>query len=102
MSMTIRQAAGQVYNICDEPVLSELEWQEEIAIQAKWPRKFVVLPRERTPEYLLQPGNTAQHVVVSSDKIRAELGYKEPVDPHEALRRTIAWEQSHPPARVDL
>jgi nucleoside-diphosphate-sugar epimerase len=101
LAATSDQAAGQVYNVCDEPVLSELEWQAGIAIQAKWPGKFAVLSRERTPKHLLQPGNAAQHVVVSSDKIRAELRYKEPVDQDEALRRTIAWEQSHPPARVD-
>jgi nucleoside-diphosphate-sugar epimerase len=101
LAATSDQAAGQVYNVCDEPVLSELEWQAAIARQAKWAGKFVVLPREQTPEHLLQPGNAAQHVVVSSDKIRAELRYKEPVDQDEALRRTIAWEQSHPPARFD-
>jgi hypothetical protein len=28
------------------------------------------------------------------------LNYKEPVDQDEALRRTIAWEQNHPPAVV--
>jgi nucleoside-diphosphate-sugar epimerase len=60
-----------------------------------------VLPRERTPEHLLQPGNAAQHVVVSSTKIRTELHYKEPIDQEEALRRTIAWEQKHPPAMVN-
>jgi nucleoside-diphosphate-sugar epimerase len=100
LAATSNQAAGQVYNICEEPVLSDLEWQEKIAAQAKWTGKIVVLPRERTPEHLLQPGNAAQHIVVSSKKIRAELHYNEPVDQDEALRRTIAWEQDHPPAMV--
>jgi nucleoside-diphosphate-sugar epimerase len=101
LAATSDQAAGRVYNVCDEPVLSELEWQAKIATQAKWAGKVVVLPRERTPEHLLQPGNAAQHVVVSSKKIRTELHYKEPVDQDEALRRTIAWEQNHPPAMVN-
>jgi nucleoside-diphosphate-sugar epimerase len=102
LAATSAQAAGRVYNVCDEPALSELEWQARIATQAKWPGKVVVLPRERTPKHLLQPGNAAQHVVVSSKKIRDELHYKEPVDQEEALRRTIAWEQNHPPASVNL
>lgn len=101
LAATSDQAVGRVYNVCDEPVLSELEWQTRIAAQAKWPGKLVVLPRERTPKHLLQPGNAAQHVVVSSEKIRTELQYKEPVGLDEALRRTIAWEQNHPPARVN-
>lgn len=99
LAATSDQAAGRIYNVCDEPVLSELEWHAKIATQAKWPGKVVVLPRERTPKHLLQPGNAAQHVVVSSEKIRTELHYKEPVDQDEALRRTIAWEQNHSPIR---
>ena len=102
LAATSEHAAGRVYNVCEEPVLSELAWQKRIAAQAKWQGEFVVLPRERTPKHLLQPGNAAQHVVISSERIRAELGYKEPVDPDEALRRTITWEQDNPPAMIDF
>ncbi len=101
LAATSDQAAGRVYNVCDEPVLSELEWQAKIATQANWAGKVVVLAREQTPKHLPQAGNAAQDVVVSSKKIRAELNYKEPVDQDEALRRTIAWEQNHPPAVVN-
>ncbi|MGA7524067.1 MAG: NAD-dependent epimerase/dehydratase family protein [Acidobacteriaceae bacterium] len=102
LAATLEHAAGRIYNVCDEPVSSELAWQKRIAAQTEWQGEFVVLPRERTPKHLLQPGNAAQHVVVSSERIRAELSYKEPVDPDEALRRTIAWEQSNPPAVIEL
>jgi nucleoside-diphosphate-sugar epimerase len=47
------QAAGRTYNICEEPTLTELAWQEKIARHVHWPGKFVVLPRERTPKHLL-------------------------------------------------
>jgi nucleoside-diphosphate-sugar epimerase len=69
LAATSDQAAGRIYNICDEPSLSELEWQTAIAKQMNWPGKFVVLSRERVPKHLLQPGNAAQHVVVSSERI---------------------------------
>jgi nucleoside-diphosphate-sugar epimerase len=101
LAATSERAVGRVYNVCEEPALSELEWQTRIAAQAKWPGRIVVLPRERTPKHLLQPGNAAQHVVVSSARIRAELHYEETVDQDEALRRTIAWEQDNPPVRVN-
>jgi nucleoside-diphosphate-sugar epimerase len=101
LAATSEQAGGRVYNVCEEPALSELEWQTRIAAQAKWPGRIFVLPRERTPKHLLQPGNAAQHVVVSSARIRAELHYEETVDQDEALRRTIAWEQNNPPVRVN-
>jgi nucleoside-diphosphate-sugar epimerase len=100
LAATSDQAAG-VYNVCEEPTLSELEWQKSIATQAQWPGTFVVLPRERTPKHLLQPGNAAQHAVVSSKRIRAELHYKELVEVDEAVRRTIVWEHNNPPRVIN-
>jgi|SRR5215469_1821622 len=98
---TSEKAAGRVYNICDEPTLSELAWQTRIARQARWSGKFVVLPRERTPRHLLQPGNAAQQIVASSERIRTELDYQEIVDIDEAIRRTIAWEKNNPPTTIN-
>jgi hypothetical protein len=40
-------------------------------------------------------------VVASSDRIRTGLGYEEPVEIEEAIRRTIAWEQQNPPSTVN-
>ena len=101
LAATSDQAAGRVYNICEEPSLSELEWQSRIARQTDWSGKMVVLPRERTPLHLLQPGNVAQHFVASSERIRAELGYREVVGSEEAIRRTIAWERQNPPRNIN-
>ena len=56
---------------------------------------------ERTPKHLLQPGNAAQHIVAGSERIRAELRYEKPVDIHEAMSRTIAWEQNNPPSTIN-
>jgi len=95
------QAAGRIYNICQEPSVAELEWQEKIAEQMQWRVKFVVLTRERTPKHLLLPGNAAQHVVVSSGRIRRELGYAEPVEIDEGIRRTVAWERANPPYMIE-
>jgi hypothetical protein len=39
--------------------------------------------------------------VASSERIRAELGYEEPVEIDEAIRRTIAWEQKNPPSTIN-
>jgi len=101
LAATSDQAAGHIYNVCDEPTISELAWQMRIAKEMAWTGKFVVLPREQTPKHLLQPGNAAQHVVCSSARIRAELGYKEPVAIDEAIRRTAAWEQTNEPRSIN-
>ena len=101
LAATSNQAAGRVYNICEEPTVSELAWQKKIAEQLKWPGEFVVLPREQTPKHLLQPGNAAQHVVASSERIRTELGYREAIGIEEAIHGTAAWEQENPPRTIN-
>ena len=90
-------ARGRIYNVCDNPTFSELEWARNIAEELQWHGEFMVLPVERTPPHLLRPGNAAQHWTASSARIRRELGYREPVSLHKAMRKTIAWERENPP-----
>jgi nucleoside-diphosphate-sugar epimerase len=97
LAATDLRAAGRIYNVCEEPPFSELEWARKIAAEMHWRGEFVVLPMERTPRHLLQPGNYAQHWTASSARIRRELGYAEPVTMEEAIRQTIAWEKENPP-----
>src|SRR5438876_11479735 len=49
---------------------------------------------------ILVPGNFRQHGIASSNKIRQELGFQEPVSIADAIRRTIAWEKENPPAEI--
>src|SRR5438445_709191 len=94
------RAVGEIYNVAEEPAFYELEWARHMAAQAWWDGEFTVLPRERTPKHLLVPGNFRQHGIASSNKIRQELGFQEPVSIADAIRRTIAWEKENPPAEV--
>jgi nucleoside-diphosphate-sugar epimerase len=96
LAATDDRASGRIYNICEEPSFSELEWGRKIAHEMHWGGEFVVLPVERTPPHLLKSGNTAQHWTASSARIRHELGYEEPVEMGEAIRRTIRWEMENP------
>lgn len=102
LAATDNRAAGRVYNVCEEPSFSELEWSRKIAEAMKWKGEFVVLPMDRTPRHLLRPGNAAQHWTASSARIRRELGYQEPVALEEAIRQTIAWENENPPTATPL
>src|SRR5215472_1236777 len=100
LAATSPQAAGRIYNVCETESFGELEWAQKIAIAANWKGEFVVLPHDRTPKHLLWPGNTAQHIVGSSDRIRRELGYRESIPREEAIRRTIGWDRANPPAQL--
>ena len=97
LAATDERAARRIYNVCEEPSFSELEWARKIAAAMRWDGDFVVLPVEHTPQHLLKPGNAAQHWTASSTRIRQELGYQEPVAIEEAIRRTIRWERENPP-----
>jgi nucleoside-diphosphate-sugar epimerase len=100
LAATDERAARRLYNVCEEPPFSELDWARKIAQEMHWEGEFVVLPEDRTPPHLLRPGNAAQHWSASSARIRRELGYEEPVPLTEAIRRTIRWEQQNPPAML--
>jgi nucleoside-diphosphate-sugar epimerase len=97
LAATDVRAAGRIYNVCEEPAFSELEWAKKIAAEMRWNGEFIALPVDRTPRHLLQPGNAAQHWTATSARIRRELGYVEPIAWDEAIRRTISWELENPP-----
>lgn len=98
LAATAERAAGRIYHVCEEPSLTELEWQKEIAARTEWRGRFVLLAKEQTPKHLLMPGNASQHVVPNSQRIRTELAYREPWPIDEAIPRTTVWQQANPPA----
>ncbi len=102
LAATDDRAERRIYNVCEEPSFSELEWARKIASEMRWKGEFVVLPVGRTPRHLLQPGNAAQHWTASSVRIRDELGYEEPVAIQDAIRQTILWERENPPDEASL
>lgn len=87
--------AGRIYNVGEAKTFSELTWAEKIAKVTSWPGDFIVLPHDQAPPHLHWPGNTAQHLVVSTERIRKDLNYREPVAADEAIQRTIAWERAN-------
>jgi nucleoside-diphosphate-sugar epimerase len=97
LAATSERAAGRIYNIAEPESFSELEWARKIAAATGWRGEFILLPREKTPPHLAWPYNTAQHLVVSSERIRGELGYREVAPREEAFQHTISWERANPP-----
>jgi nucleoside-diphosphate-sugar epimerase len=98
LAATSPQAAGRIYNVSETDFFGELDWARKIAVCAGWTGKFIVLPHDNTPKHLLLPGNTAQHLVVRSDRIRKELRYLERLPREKAIRRTVEWGRANPPA----
>src|SRR5205085_5841461 len=87
------RAAGRVYNVAEPEAFSEAEWVGHIGEAIGWKGQVVIKPSGDS-----SPGAAdALHLSMDSTRIRQELGYREPVPPSEALRRTIEWERLHPP-----
>lgn len=93
------RAAGQVYNVGEEVAFTEAEWIHRLGAEVGWAGRVVSLPM--APDVLPSGKDWRHHFVADTRKIRRELGYQEPVDLDEALRRTIAWERAHPPETID-
>ncbi|HEX4749056.1 MAG TPA: NAD-dependent epimerase/dehydratase family protein [Bryobacteraceae bacterium] len=90
------RAAGRIFNVAEPISFSEEEWAHKIAAHVGWHGEFVTLEKERMPTHLQLPYRSEQHWTVSTDRIRHELGYVEPVSENSAFERTIAWERKNP------
>jgi nucleoside-diphosphate-sugar epimerase len=101
LAVTSDRAAGRVYNVADPDPVTEVEWASKVGATAGWEGRVVALPRDRAPKHLIHPYRFEQHLFMDSSRIRAELGYAEPVTIEEALRRTAGWEKANPPERID-
>lgn len=95
------RAANRIYNVGEVEALAEAEWIRRIGAVAGWQGEVVVLPKHALPDKLQSGMNTDQHLFMDTTRVRVELGYAEPVACDEALRRTVEWERSNPPATID-
>jgi nucleoside-diphosphate-sugar epimerase len=96
------RAAGRIYNIGEPFTFTMAEWVTKIGQAAGWKGRVVTVPHGRLPEPLSVGINADQDIVVDSSRIRRELGYRERIDIEEALKRTVAWERTHPLQEIDL
>jgi nucleoside-diphosphate-sugar epimerase len=91
------RASGRTYNVADRWGPTQAEWVREIGRAAGWRGEVVSVPRGRMPI----DHDPDQPWDLDTTRIRAELGYEEPVPSSEGLARTVAWERENPPAAVD-
>ena len=101
------QAAGQIYHITDDPVVTQLEFIGTICQLAGYPEPRAALPlawarlAPRLPRWL-RPNDEGDETAAelrllgwnrgfSIDKARRELGYRPAVPFAEGMRQTIDW-----------
>ncbi len=92
-------SAGQIYNICDNALLSNHEWVTLIGRIMNFEFDTVDIPyhvlpkgfRATHPQLLYR-----HHSVMDISKIKEQLGYRDPFTAEEAIERTIKWYTDNP------
>lgn len=87
-------AVRRVFNVGDEPALSERRWVERIGAAVGWSGRVVTVSASKLPKHLRQPLDWRYELWTDTSSIREELGYVERIPLDEALERTIEWERS--------
>jgi nucleoside-diphosphate-sugar epimerase len=86
LAVTDRRAAGEIFNVGEDPALTELEWARAIGGAAGWSGRVVADP-------FVAPSLPARwdvSLAVGTRRIREVLRFHEPVGREEGLRRTCA------------
>lgn len=92
LAVTDARATNGVYNVGEEPARTETEWIRSIGEAAGWFGRIV--PAVDTPStHETEQYDFRHDLVADTRRIRAELGYQEPVPFAEGLRRTVTWER---------
>lgn len=97
LAATRSAAAGRIYNVGEAESRTEREWVDRVAHAMKWTGRIVTLPDDTLPEHLKSDTDWRASLTFSTERLRTELGYREPVLSDVALKRTIDWELAHPP-----
>lgn len=83
--------ASRIYNVADEPVVTEREW---IGAVARAVGCNVEIQTGKSSDPADRRYEWRQHLCADTTRIRKELGWRERFDLEEALRRTFAVEGS--------
>lgn len=101
ITLAVERPVDGILHVDSHAALSERAWVEAIARVYGWSGRVFVVPDGDVPPHLRFEGDATQDIDLDTARIRAGLGYAEVVDFDEGLRRTIAWELSHPPDDFD-
>lgn len=96
-------SAGEAYNCADDTQYSLRQWAEIVTDLAGGELEFVGIPSIVAPSAMaewLAPG-TRPHMIVSTEKAREQLGYRDVVEPRAAMAEVVDWLQRNPVTKAD-
>jgi nucleoside-diphosphate-sugar epimerase len=92
------EAAGKVFNVGDEEVLSVRQVVELIATSLDHELEIVSMPYDlAVPARPLLAQPLPTHRVLDLTRVKVDLGYRDVVPARDAIGRTAQWLAEHPP-----
>jgi nucleoside-diphosphate-sugar epimerase len=91
---------AEILNLGEARTWSMGLWARHVLEAAGAEAELTRVPDVLLPDDLKLLGTVPQHLLVDSSKARDLLGWTE-TDPHEALRRSVAWHLANPPQGAD-
>jgi nucleoside-diphosphate-sugar epimerase len=96
LALESEATVAEVLNLGESRSWSMGLWARHVLEAAGSGAELVRVPDVLLPDDLKLLGTVSQHLLVDSGKARDLLGWTE-TDPHEALRRSVAWHLANPP-----
>ena len=94
----IDESAGQIFNVADDRQYTFAQIAEIVADEMKHEWELVSVPwPQAAPANPWMHSPARNHTIISTEKIRTRLGYRDLVEPEEGLRRIVCWQIAHLP-----
>jgi nucleoside-diphosphate-sugar epimerase len=90
----------EVFVVAEHPTSTVREWCRAIVDAAGSAMELVTVPDDHLPDDLGLTGTHQQHLLVSSAKATAMLGWQ-PTPWRDAVRMSVEWHLANPPAPAD-
>ena len=89
----IDHSAGDIYNVGDDRQFTYAQIAEIVGDELGCPFEPVSVPWEfaATAGPFIH-NHSSTHRILSTEKIRQQLGYRDKVDPEEGMRHTVRWQ----------
>lgn len=96
LAATDARAAGQIYNLGETQTPTEGERINALGIAAGWKGELYAVPEEILPVGLRLPLNFNYSLSIDTKRLRAELGFCDPINEATAVQHTVDWELANP------
>lgn len=99
-ALASRQSMGDYFNIVEAQTPPMRLFYEQVITAAAAGLRLVRVADDALPSDLRDTGAVGQHLLTSSAKARAVLGWQDAAD-YDTLRRAVGWHLEHPPSGQD-